>query len=135
MEPVILAGCVILDDYDRILLLHRSTIQFQHWELPGGKVEEGETTEAAAVRELKEELGVHVRLVKALGSEEFEDAGGHFRYYWYQAEITRGEPQIQEDDKFDDADFLAFEDLPAFSLSANMEVLYGKFIRGEVSLA
>lgn len=134
MEPTILAGCVILDDYDRILLLHRNTDRFQHWELPGGKVEPGETAEAAAVRELHEELGVGVRLLKLLGSEEFEDADGHFRYYWYRAEIRRGDPQVQEDDKFDDVDFMAFEDLPALSLSANMEVLYGKLISGEVSL-
>jgi 8-oxo-dGTP diphosphatase len=134
MEPVQLAGCVILDDYSRMLLLHRNTEDFQHWELPGGKIEQDETAEAAAVRELYEELGVRVRLVKALGNEEFEDSHGVFRYHWFQAEIVGGEPQVQEQDKFDDVDYMEFEDLPALSLSANMQVLYEKLLSGEVVL-
>ncbi|MFE0647185.1 NUDIX hydrolase [Streptomyces sp. NPDC059534] len=46
------AGVVVLDGSGRFLLgLHRSGV----WELPGGKVEPGESVEAAAVRELAEE--------------------------------------------------------------------------------
>lgn len=134
MDLINLAGCVITDDYDRILLLHRNTDQFQHWELPGGKVEEDETAEAAAVRELREELGVQVRLVKALGSETFSDDNGDFRYFWFQAVITTGEPAVQEMDKFDDADYFDLEDLLSLSLSANMQVLLPRLASGEVEL-
>lgn len=125
---------MIVDGYDRILLLHRNTGQFQHWELPGGKVERGETAEAAAVRELQEELGIHVRLVKALGSEEFEDAHGQFRYYWFQAAITSGEPEVLEPGKFDDVDYFDLEDLLSLSLSANMQILLPKLASGEIVL-
>ena len=134
MKPVVLAGCVIVDDYDRMLLLHRSIGKFQHWELPGGKVERGETAEAAAVRELYEELGVAVRLVKALGSEEFEDADGQFKYYWFQAEIVGGEPELKEPQKFDDFDYFDLEDLLSLSLSANMQVLLPKLASAEIHL-
>ena len=46
-----LAGCVILKE-NSILLLHR--ISKDEYELPGGKVDEGETPQETAVRELKE---------------------------------------------------------------------------------
>ena len=39
------------------------------WELPGGKVEPGETSETALVREVREELGCHIRVVRWLAAE------------------------------------------------------------------
>ncbi len=134
MSKVQLAGCVILDDYGRILLLHRYSSFRTQWELPGGKVEEGETAEEAAVRELDEELGIGVRLTKALGSGEFEDDVNEFEYTWFQAVITRADPQLNEPDTFDDLDYFDTEDLLSLALSQNMQVLFDKIMSGEVVL-
>jgi len=58
---VVLVSAVALIDADgRVLLAQRPEGKSMAglWEFPGGKVEPGETPEAALIRELKEELGI-----------------------------------------------------------------------------
>lgn len=133
-NPVLLAGCVLLDPYDRILLLHRNLEDEGQWELPGGKVEEGETPVMAAVREIQEELGVSVEISRALGDASFEQDETTYTYYWFLGYIHEGVPDVIEADTFDDLDYFEIEDLPSLALSANMEILHHKLVSGEVAL-
>ncbi|GGZ94714.1 hypothetical protein GCM10010389_37120 [Streptomyces echinoruber] len=57
-------GAALIDD-GRLLAARRSAPAelAGRWELPGGKVEPGEASEAALVRELREELGVDAEAV------------------------------------------------------------------------
>ncbi len=134
MKAIQLAGCVIVDDLERLLLMHRNAGEVSCWELPGGKVEAGETAEVAAVREISEELGVKVRLVKALGSCEFEDKAKNYQYHWFHAVIDEGIPMVQEVETFDDLGYFDLDDMMELALSANMKVLLGKFWSSEVVL-
>lgn len=60
MKLVLVAAVVLVDPDGRILLAQRPEGKSMAglWEFPGGKVEPGETPEAALIRELQEELGI-----------------------------------------------------------------------------
>ena len=63
LRPIILVAAVALvDDENRVLIAQRPEGKSMAglWEFPGGKVESGETPEAALIRELKEELAIDV---------------------------------------------------------------------------
>lgn len=63
MELVTVAACALIDADGRVLIARRPEGKSMAglWELPGGKIEAGETPEQAVIRELDEELGVSIR--------------------------------------------------------------------------
>ena len=60
MKVVLVSAVALIDPDGRVLLAQRPEGKSMAglWEFPGGKVEPGETPEAALVRELHEELGI-----------------------------------------------------------------------------
>jgi 8-oxo-dGTP diphosphatase len=98
-------GAAVVDDLDRPtrLLAARRTeppALAGGWELPGGKVDEGEGLHEALHRELLEELGVQVRLGELLPGPlpgQRWPLGDRFAMSVWFAVVTSGEPMPLED--------------------------------------
>jgi len=65
------AGGVILREGPRIAVVHRP--KYDDWSLPKGKLDDGETFEEAALREVEEETGIRARLLEELDSVTYRD--------------------------------------------------------------
>lgn len=66
--------CFIFDEQNRCLMLRRQRPPHRgQWNAPGGKLREGETPHAACLREVKEEAGLTLDQVEALGSVDCVD--------------------------------------------------------------
>ena len=82
--PRVGVGAVVLKD-GQVLLVRRNHPPAEgKWSIPGGLVNLGETTEAAAVREVAEECGLGVRLQGLAGVVEriISDPDGRVRYHY-----------------------------------------------------
>ena len=89
-------GAAILDG-DRLLAARRVEPPelAGGWELPGGKVDPGESDEQALVRECQEELGVVIRLVDRVGGDWPMGTSATLRVW--TAEVVEGTPRALED--------------------------------------
>jgi 8-oxo-dGTP diphosphatase len=88
----VVAGVLIRDG--RVLAAKRAagTREAGLWEFPGGKLEHGEDDATALVRELREELGVTVRVGAAVGVSEHAYAHGTIRLVALACTLVDGEP-------------------------------------------
>ncbi len=66
------------------------------WEFPGGKIEEGESPEAALVREIKEELDTEISVDKFLHTIEYDYPSFHLSMRCYLCSVVSGDLNLKE---------------------------------------
>ena len=99
MRRIRAAGAVITDVDGRVLLVLRGhEPQTGRWSIPGGHVEPGETDAEAAAREVLEETGLTVRVVRELGVVDLAAGDDRvFEAHDFLAEVVSGELRAADD--------------------------------------
>ena len=93
-EKWISAGCVVLDsleDRDHCYIIKPSN-HYGPWAFPKGRVDKGESIKQAAIREVWEETGLHVKILTGQGSYLGKKEGGFSFTHFFMAVKTGGTP-------------------------------------------
>ena len=93
-----------------IAVVHRP--RYDDWSLPKGKLDEGETFEEAALREVEEETGMRCRLGRELGETHYEDRKGRPKIVRYWA-MSDCDGEFQPNDEVDELRWVPIGDAQA----------------------
>jgi 8-oxo-dGTP pyrophosphatase MutT (NUDIX family) len=96
------AGGVVVrgDGEPSVLVVHRP--KYDDWSLPKGKLEPGETDEAAAIREVGEETGLDVVLLGEVGRVRYRDPRGREKVVVYFSMEPVGVSRFEPGDEVDE---------------------------------
>jgi len=121
-----IAGCIIIED-NKVLLLKKTT---RNWyELPGGTIEDSESKEDAAVREMREEIGCDVEILSLFKEEEYPHKGKTAHGTWFIAKIAQGQrPSLAEPEEFSELRFVPIDELENISVSPNVENMLAELV-------
>lgn len=136
-NSLVLAGCLIVNQRNEVLLLYRK--EHAHYETPGGKVKLEECIDftnptldelaLAAERELYEELGNDIRVEKLVffAKVDFDIPDGrHGIANKFLTRIISGEPRVNEPRIFSRFDYLPIGSLEKYQLSPDLKPLVQK---------
>jgi len=93
------AGGVVIDG-DRVAVVHRP--RHGDWSLPKGKLDAGETWEAAALREIEEECGLRCALEQELPTSDYTVGGTAKRVRWWRMRVLEDLGLDATDDEVDE---------------------------------
>lgn len=121
MKTVKVVAAVIRDG-DRIFATQRGYGEFKDgWEFPGGKIEEGETPEAALKREIEEELDTEIEVNELLDTIEYDYPNFHLSMKCYWCTVLSGDLTLKE---AEDAKWLRKETLDSVDwLPADIQII------------
>ncbi|OLO40426.1 DNA mismatch repair protein MutT [Alkalihalophilus pseudofirmus] len=98
VKTIEVVGAVIMNEQNQILCALRSETMSMpnHWEFPGGKLEEGENREEALIREIDEELGCKIQVKEKVTDTHHQTEAVVVHLHTYVAKVTEGNPKARE---------------------------------------
>ena len=102
MKQIIVSGAIILrtnpqTNTKEIFVTQRGYGDYKDgWEIPGGKLESGETPEACIVREIREELDTEIKAERILGVVDYDYPNFHLTMHCILCTIVSGELKLLE---------------------------------------
>ncbi|HEY0869112.1 MAG TPA: NUDIX domain-containing protein [Acidothermaceae bacterium] len=119
MAEVAAVGAIAIRDGALLLIRRGHAPSRGRWSLPGGRVEPGETSQEALVREVAEETGLVVEVGRLVGEVVRPGPGGvTYRIRDFEVTPTGGVP-VAGDDATEVA-WVAIEHLASYQLSAGL---------------
>jgi 8-oxo-dGTP diphosphatase len=103
------AAAVILQHGRVLLVRRRADDGAPPWVLPGGKLEPGESPEAAAAREALEETGLTVEVRRVLGERVHPDTGRHLIYV--ACDVIAGTASVADAEELDAVEWVPIGEL------------------------
>ena len=77
-EPQRNRGAAVIIETDKVAVIKRNRDGKEYYVFPGGGIENGESPEQAAIREVFEEVGVEINIIEHLGTVEFRGMQHYF---------------------------------------------------------
>jgi 8-oxo-dGTP diphosphatase len=124
--PIAAAGGIVFDERHRLLLVLRSKPPAAScWSIPGGKCEPNEPAEAACVREVGEETGLTVQVIRRAGRvHRPAPGGGEYVIDDFLCRVVHG--TVRAGDDAADAGWFDLSGMAALPLAAGLlEALAG----------
>jgi 8-oxo-dGTP diphosphatase len=90
-ELTVVAGLILRDSKILVCQRRHDDTHSMQWEFPGGKIEPGETPQAALARELHEELGIEAKIGRELfrSRHRYRESNPELQLIFFQAMVDR----------------------------------------------
>jgi len=130
----ILGGSVVYSTHDNKIYLALVHDIFGRWTLSKGKIEEKEDVEQSTIREIKEEIGINIKIKEKIGSNEYiasDPERGKIRknVTYFLGEAVYEELKLGSSGGLDDAKWFTLEDISDLKMYDDILPIISKGIR------
>jgi 8-oxo-dGTP diphosphatase len=117
------SNAIVFNSKDEILMLKRSSTDEAFpggWEIPGGGVDYGETPQESLKREVMEECGLSVKILKLLAVHDFYLGEIQVFEITFLSKVTDDKYEVKLSSEHTDYKWISFKDTSSLKLNSYM---------------